>query len=106
MAGSMADLEKAFDQAMFDIYRRADTEIGYRPTIFLDMLYKRGGVSTAKALITAAKPSDGYTRLYEKGRLDLTVEAVVIDDAKWHPLFTPDELAQARRRLKAYGYKS
>jgi len=76
----MTGLTKAFDQAMFDIYRRADAEIGYRPTVFLDMLHKRGGVSTAKQLINACKPSDGYTRLYEENRLDLTVEAVVIEN--------------------------
>ena len=56
------DLAKRFDQAMFDIYRRADVEFGYRPTIFLNMLHERGGVQTAKALINVAKPSDGYTR--------------------------------------------
>lgn len=102
----MAALEKAFDQAMFDIYRRADAEIGYRPTVFLDMLHRLGGVVTAKQLINAARPSDGYTRLYEANRLDLTVEAVVIDDPKWQPLFTEAELVKARRRLKDYRYKA
>jgi hypothetical protein len=98
------DLARQFDQAMFDIYRRAEAEIAYRPTLFLNMLHERGGVQTAKTLINAAKPSDGYTRLYEANRLDLTVEAVVIDNPKWHPLFVGEELAKARRRLKQYGY--
>jgi hypothetical protein len=75
MEDAVAELEKAFDQAMFDIYRRADTEIGYRPTVFLDMLHKRGGVATAKQLINTTRPSDGYTRLFEENRLDLTIEA-------------------------------
>ncbi len=101
----MNDVSKAFDQAMFDIYRRADAEIGYRPTIFLDMLHKRGGVATAKQLINASKPSDGYTRLYEENRLDLTVEAVVIENPAWHMLFTSEELTRARRRLKDYRYE-
>ena len=101
----MTDPTKAFDQAMFDIYHRADAEIGYRPTLFLDMLHKRGGVSTAKQLINASKPSDGYTRLYEKSRLDLTVEAVVVENPSWHALFTSEELAKARRRLKDYCYE-
>jgi hypothetical protein len=98
------DLAKQFDQAMFDIYRRADTELGYRPTIFLNMLYDKGGVQTAKYLINTPKPSDGYTRLYEAGRLDLTVEAVVTDNTKWHHFFTDEELNKAQRRLKQYGY--
>lgn len=95
----MTDLGKAFDQATFDIYRRADTEIGYRPTVFLDMLHRQGGVLTAKQLINAPRPSDGYTRrLYEANRLDLTVEAVVAGNPKWHSLFTESQLDRARRR--------
>ena len=31
----MTDLAKAFDKTMSDIYRRADTKIGYRPPAFL-----------------------------------------------------------------------
>ncbi len=101
----MTTLTQAFDKAMFDIYRRADAEIGYRPTIFLNMLHERGGVSTARFLINAVKPSEGYTRLYEAGRLDLTVEAVVVENPQWHELFTSDEILRARRRLKDYRYE-
>ncbi len=100
----MQTLSKQFDAAMFDIYRRAESEAGYNATIFLGMLNDRGGLSTAKYLINSAKPSDGYTNLYERGRLDLTVEAMVVENAKWHALFTSDELHKARRRLMAYNY--
>jgi hypothetical protein len=37
--------------------------------------------------------SEGYTALWERGRLDLTVEALIHDNPQWHPLFTPEELA-------------
>lgn len=60
---------------------------------------------TAKYLINAERPSDGFTHLYERGRLDLTVEAMVVENPQWHPLFTEAELERARRRLRAYGYK-
>jgi hypothetical protein len=99
------DDEKAFDRAMFEIYHRARTEAGYAPTIFLQMLERRGGLSTAKYLINSDRPSDGYTNLYERGRLDLTVEAMVVENPKWHPLFTDDEIRKARRRLRQYGYQ-
>src|SRR3954451_24040180 len=98
----MQGLSKQFDAVMFDIYRRAKSEAGYSATIFLGMLNSKGGLSTAKYLINSPKPSDGYTNLYERGRLDLTVEAVVVENAKWHVLFTNDELSTARRRLMAY----
>jgi hypothetical protein len=70
------------------------------------MLDERGGISTAKYLINAPKPSDGYTHLYERGRLDLTVEAMVIENDAWHELFTEEEVLKARRRLKDYRYTS
>ncbi len=90
---------------MIDIHRAAG-EIGYRATVFIGMVQDRGGLATAKALINASTPSDGYTRLFELGRLDLSVEAVVMDNPSWHHLFLPEELARARKRLRDYGYSS
>lgn len=100
------DLEKRFNEAMLNIYKRAKNEAHYTARIFLDMVVDRGGLATAKYLINSDKPSEGYTRLYERNRLDLTVEAMVVEDESWHPLFAPEELARAEKRLKAYGYKS
>lgn len=100
----MPELEKQFDRVMLEIYKRAKSEAGYNATIYLSMLNERGGLATAKYLISTAKPSDGYTALYLKGRLDLTVEALIIENTQWHPLFTNIELATARKRLRDYGY--
>jgi hypothetical protein len=70
------------------------------------MISDRGGVDTAKRLINANHPSDGYTHLYERGYLHRTVEAVVVENSHyWHSLFTPEEIARARKRLKEYGYE-
>lgn len=99
------DIEKEFDQAMFKIYRRAKEEAGYNAVRFFQMLYKKRGVQTAKDLINPDSPSDGYTALWEKGRLDLTVEAMVVENEKWHELFTDDEIEKAKERLKEYKYK-
>lgn len=101
----MPNVETQFDRAMLEVYHRARDEAGYNATIFLQMLMDNKGVRTAKTLINAAKPSDGYTALYMRGRLDLTVEALVIEDGRWHQLFTDDELMRARRRLKEYRYE-
>jgi len=101
----MIALSKQFDAAMFSICQRAKSEAGYNATVFFRMLNDKGGVSTAKYLINTSKPSDGYTHLYERGRLDLTVEAMVVENAKWQDLFTAEEISKARHRLKDYGYK-
>src|SRR4051812_10169951 len=100
----MGDLLAQFDGAMFEIYRRAKSEAHYPANTFLKMLTENGGLATAKYLINAPKPSDGYTALYERKRLDLTVEAAVVESLRWHTLFTREELDRARTRLLAYGY--
>ena len=100
----MTDVERRFSEAMFAIYREAK-DIGYTPSIFLRMLHEKGALETARQLINAAQPSDGYTRLWELRRLDLSVEAVVHDNAEWHDLFTQDELQRCEKRLADYGYR-
>lgn len=102
---TMEKLALEFQEAMFNIYRKAKDEAKYTANVFLQMLSDRGGVGTAKFLINAAKESDGYTALYERGRLDLTVEAEVVENKKWHGLFDVGEIERARKRLERYGYK-
>ena len=101
----MDRLEKQFLSAMFDISRCAKAETGYSGKIFSQMLDQRGAKSTAKYLINSKRQSDGYTALYLEGRLDLTVEALVVENEKWHPLFEPEEIERARARLAANHYK-
>ncbi len=101
----MDSLEEKFLGAMFDIYRRAKAEAGYNATIFLQMLERRGALSTAKYLINAEIQSDGYRALWERERLDLTVEAMVVENEKWHPLFEPEELERAKARLAKNDYQ-
>ena len=100
----VSKLEEAFDTAMMEIYTRAKSEAGYTASIFYDMLLRNRGLLTAKQLINDSKESTGYTALWERGRLDLTVEAVVHDNVEWHLLFDSGELEKARARLAKYGY--
>jgi hypothetical protein len=97
-------LAKEFDEAMHSIYRRALAEAGYKASIFLNMLFEHDGVETARRLIHSSKVSDGYTALWERGRLDLTVEALIADNGKWQPLFSAEEIAICRKRLKQFEY--
>lgn len=96
-------LEKEFHRAMVNIYNRARNEAGYVATKYIQMVAEHGGVATARILINAEKPSDGYIALWERGRLDITVEALV-QDPKWSPLFDPGEIEKARQRLRLYNY--
>ena len=74
-----------FDQEMFRIHERASSEANYNATRFLHMLYEHRGLETARILLHSTNVSEGYTALWERGRLDLTVEAVIHDNPKWHP---------------------
>lgn len=95
-------LEVEFTGAMRDIYRRAASELDYHPIRFLQLVEELGGTATAKKLL--AEPlQEGFTTLWEHGRLDLSMEALVLRQL-WRPLFTEDELATARRRLDEAGY--
>ncbi len=78
-------LEGEFHGAMIDIYRRAKSEADYNATRFIGMVTDRGGLETARYLLHAVKVSDGYTALWERGRLDLTVEAVILAP-KWRSI--------------------
>jgi hypothetical protein len=93
-----------FDEEMLNIYRRAKLEAGYNASLFLHMLGEHGGLETARILIHKDRVSDGYTALYLRGRLDITVEAVIRDNPKWHTLFTSKELEICDERLRSYDY--
>lgn len=61
-----------------------------------------GGLEAAHILINSNTVSEGYTALWERGRLDLTVEAMILDNEKYHTLFSEEELAICAKRLKQY----
>ena len=97
----MKDLEKQFDREMQDVYTSAKQECGYNATRFLQMLSKNGGVQTAKQLIKKEGGTYGFSVLWEKNRLDLTVEARVLKP-EYHDLFSDDDRAICRERLKQF----
>lgn len=91
-------------RAMVSIYERARSEAGYTPSYFLGMLAELGALGTARKLLHAPAVSDGFANLWERGRLDLTVEALVVRPEYAH-LFTGEELDRARGRLEQFGYR-
>ena len=101
----MTELEAQFDQAMMGIYYAAKAEANYTASLFIQMLHNNRGVATALTLIRSPKPSEGFTALWERGRLDLTVEALIAENPQYHSLFTSDDIQRAYSRLKKYGYK-
>jgi hypothetical protein len=98
----MNDLERSFHRAMISVYEDAKREIGYNASRFLQMVSAQGGLATAKQLLRSSMVSDGFTALWERGRLDLAVESLVLRP-EFAPLFTDEERELAASRLEEYG---
>ncbi len=97
-------LEDEFNERMQQVHRDGKREGRYSAPLFLDMLKEKGGLETARWLIHSPSVAPGFTALWERKRLDLSAEAVIVEEEKWHPLFTPQEIAICRKRLAEYGY--
>ncbi|MCB0065285.1 MAG: hypothetical protein KDE19_24340 [Caldilineaceae bacterium] len=100
---SLSTLEEEFTTELMATYIEAKRSCRYNATYLLQMLTDLGGVATAKRLLASDNPAAGLTTLWECGRLDLSVEAKVLLPA-FVALFTEEERAVARERLKAFGY--
>lgn len=98
----MNALESQFHEDMLHIYHEA-SELGYRPSYFLRMVQTHGGLEAARILLDQDAPTDGFTKLWELGRLDLSVEAFALR-LRYQSLFSSEQLAKARERLNQYGY--
>lgn len=76
---------------------------GYRPTLFQRMLAEIGAVGAAQRLLAASTLSDGFRYLWEHRLLRHSIENAVLDDG-FADLFSDQEKAVARQRLKDAGY--
>jgi len=89
---------------MTNIYRKTDKECGYRATRFLQILSERGGIITAKELVSKEGGTEGFLKLWQLGRLDLSVEALILTD-EYKVFFTEEELKLSKERLEKYKYE-
>ena len=104
---SSMSLKEEFKLFLLELANITKDETGYNPTRFRNSVGENGGVETAQYLISTPDPSEGYTRLWEEKRLDLTMEAQILEaeGGRWKQLFTEEELEKCRKRLRDYKYK-
>ena len=98
----MEEIESKFHEEMLNIYKEAK-KIGYNAKWFLTMVVDMGGLTAAQKLLSTDELQYGFERLWELRRLDLSVEALVLRP-EFRNLFTDEELARAKKRLRAHGY--
>ena len=95
-------LDDEFYRAMLNICDAA-AELGYRPIRFLQVVHEHGGLVAARRLLGAPEAPSGLTEPWKRGRLDISMEGLVVQE-HWQPLFSDAERQAARDRLSAYGY--
>ncbi len=64
------------------------------------MVSEMGGLAATRRLLAAPVASDGFTALWDQGRLDLTVETLVVSE-QYRELFSDDEREGTAARLAA-----
>jgi hypothetical protein len=97
-------LEDEFDTRMQELYHSGKREAKFSAPLFAELLREHGGLEAARRFIHSPDYAAGFTKLWERKRPDLTAEAVILQEPKWHPLFTPEEIEICRKRLREYGY--
>ena len=100
-------LERRFDQRMWRICERAQSECGYNAARFRTMLGQHGGFETAKLLLqgrSGPQWAAGLEAMWRCRRLDLTVEALALE-AEFESLFSHDQRLTAQKRLSQLGYE-
>ncbi len=101
----MSDLEKQLDKEMRSIYYECK-KFGYSPKKLKTMLESDGAILTAINLIMRSDATEGFKRLSKEDRLDLSVEALICENPKFHKLFKDPEalVEKARKNLRKYEY--
>ena len=95
-------MAKSFDEAWRAACEEAQA-LGVPMKRTLEALEKFGGAEAAHRSLSRRKNSDGFAALARLGRLDLSLEALVLNRA-YGPLFSDEEANFALESLLEAGY--
>jgi hypothetical protein len=73
-----SEAERQFHRDMVLGVECLKRKISYNATRFMEMVGELGGVEAARQLLRGRDASDGFTILWEHGRLEMSVEAFVL----------------------------
>jgi hypothetical protein len=102
---SFTTLEKELEAEFFEVLKKTrNLKIKVDPFID-DSIHEQGAVGAAKRLMHTGiqKVQWGFKKLWENGRLDLTFEAVIVQE-KYQSLFDAKTLQIAQKRLEQVNY--
>ena len=96
-------LKKLFHQEIIDLYKQIIKSVKYKPTRLMDYINRYGGYEAAVKYISTESNVQDFAILWEKERLDLSVEALITKE-QYRILFSEDILSFCDRKLKEYSY--
>ncbi len=95
-------LEEAFQAALLKQCGEAEA-LGCRMTRLRGQIEQHGALATVRNLLRRRQVSDGFDRLAQLGRLDLSVEALAVQ-SRFGALFSDDEVNACFASLLDAGY--
>jgi hypothetical protein len=96
-------LRSSFHQKMVNAIQTCIRELHYNPTLVSQRIGEYGAVETAHWIMRLTGETTGFTKLWEAGRLDLSVEAIILRP-EYAPLFSLEERREAYDCLAEYHY--
>lgn len=99
----MEQLERTFTTELLGQLSAATEVTGVQEARLQEQAEKSGGVQAVKQLLSRNQTTRHFQRLKELGRLELSVEAMVIQ-GKYSSLFTDDEVNACLDVLLENGY--
>jgi hypothetical protein len=95
-----SEVEKELEMDLQSLYEKIRKEIrSNTPKYFSIILVEKGALATANEILNSTDPTDGFTILLLMGRLDLTLEFLIVNNPKYHPLFSETMLNNAKLRI-------
>jgi hypothetical protein len=92
--------KRAFHGATIELIQAISREV-YRPTYFIQLMASEGAYAAACQVVSSSNLPDGFQRLLQENRPELTIEYLVTRP-EWAELFEPEILEAARHRLAMF----
>ena len=89
--------EKDFLKAMTELLERRKEVLGHPSTRVIQMVSNYGAVEAARRIINIPQDTTGLVELWEKRRLDLSIQTLVL---RFPDLFTDEEMGKAQETLE------
>lgn len=99
----MITLEKKLQDEVIKNCEIAEKDYNCKMTRLIETINRFGIVRTAQEIIRKGRTSDSFSKLVEANRIDLTMEAVIVNP-KYSELFTDEEVNACYELLCENGY--